>query len=217
MIKKIKASRSEKIIFSFVIILATITFGSYFLIKNKCLFIKNYDPRKITFQDPDNIAILNVSCGNVIIELYPNLAPNSVYRFKKLINSGEYNNVAFHRVIKNMLVQAGDLEYGKKDNLNYSKIGTGKSGYGTINSELDYPFDFKKGSVGLARTNKKNTEDSQFFILLKDVPLFEGEYSPVGKVLYGLEVLEKIKFNDKSEYVLRPDFINEFYILSEKN
>ena len=217
MIKKIKASRSEKIIFSFVIILAIITFGSYFLIKNKCLFIKNYDPRKITFQDPDNIAILNVSCGNVIIELYPNLAPNSVYRFKKLINSGEYNNVAFHRVIKNMLVQAGDLEYGKKDNLNYSKIGTGKSGYGTINSELDYPFDFKKGSVGLARTNKKNTEDSQFFILLKDVPLFKGEYSPVGKVLYGLEVLEKIKFNDKSEYVLRPDFINEFYILSEKN
>ena len=217
MIKKIKASRSEKIIFSFVIILAIITFGSYFLIKNKCLFIKNYDPRKITFQDPDNIVILNVSCGNVIIELYPNLAPNSVYRFKKLINSGEYNNVAFHRVIKNMLVQAGDLEYGKKDNLNYSKIGTGKSGYGTINSELDYPFDFKKGSVGLARTNKKNTEDSQFFILLKDVPLFEGEYSPVGKVLYGLEVLEKIKFNHKSEYVLRPDFINEFYILSEKN
>ena len=217
MIKKIKASRSEKIIFSFVIILAIITFGSYFLIKNKCLFIKNYDPRKITFQDPDNIAILNVSCGNVIIELYPNLAPNSVYRFKKLINSGEYNNVAFHRVIKNMLVQAGDLEYGKKDNLNYSKIGTGKSGYGTINSELNYPFDFKKGSVGFARTNKKNTEDSQFFILLKDVPLFEGEYSPVGKVLYGLEVLEKIKFNDKSEYVLRPDFINEFYILSEKN
>ena len=217
MIKKIKASRSEKIIFSFVIILAIITFSSYFLIKNKCLLIKNYDPRKITFQDPDNIAILNVSCGNVIIELYPNLAPNSVYRFKKLINSGEYNNVAFHRVIKNMLVQAGDLEYGKKDNLNYSKIGTGKSGYGTINSELDYPFDFKKGSVGLARTNKKNTEDSQFFILLKDVPLFEGEYSPVGKVLYGLEVLEKIKFNDKSEYVLRPDFINEFYILSEKN
>ena len=217
MIKKIKASRSEKIIFSFVIILAIITFGSYFLIKNKCLFIKNYDPQKITFQDPNNIAILNVSCGNVIIELYPNLAPNSVYRFKKLINSGEYNNVAFHRVIKNMLVQAGDLEYGKKNNLNYSKIGTGKSGYGTINSELDYPFDFKKGSVGLARTNKKNTEDSQFFILLKDVPLFEGEYSPVGKVLYGLEVLEKIKFNDKSEYVLRPDFINEFYILSEKN
>ena len=102
-------------------------------------------------------------------------------------------------------------------NLNYSKIGTGKSGYGTINSELDYPFDFKKGSVGLARTNKKNTEDSQFFILLKDAPLFEGEYSPVGKVKYGLDVLTKIKYDDKTEYILRPDFIETFRMLRSIN
>ena len=130
-----------------------------------------------------------------------------------LIRSGEYNNVAFHRVIKNILVQAGDLEFGKKNNLNYTYIGTGKSGYGTINSELDKNFDFKKGSVALARNYKKNTEDSQFFILLEDAPLFEGEYSPVGKVIYGLEVLQKIKYNDKVEYVLRPDFINTFKML----
>ena len=62
-------------------------------------------------------------------------------------------------------------------------------------------------------TEKKNTEDSQFFILLEDAPLFEGEYSPVGKVIYGLEVLQKIKYNDKVEYVLRPDFINTFKML----
>ena len=74
-------------------------------------------------------------------------------------------------------------------------------------------FDFKKGSVALARNYKKNTEDSQFFILLEDAPLFEGEYSPVGKVIYGLEVLQKIKYNDKVEYVLRPDFINTFKML----
>ena len=60
---------------------------------------------------------------------------------------------------------------------------------------------------------KKNTEDSQFFILLEDAPLFEGEYSPVGKVIYGLEVLQKVKYNDKVEYVLRPDFINTFEML----
>ena len=60
---------------------------------------------------------------------------------------------------------------------------------------------------------KKNTEDSQFFILLADAPLFEGEYSPVGKVIYGLEVLQKVKYNDKVEYVLRPDFINTFKML----
>jgi len=65
----------------------------------------------------------------------------------------------------------------------------------------------------LARTDKKNTEDSQFFILLKDAPLFEGEYSPVGKVIYGLEILKKIKYDNKVEYVLRPDFINTFEML----
>ena len=65
----------------------------------------------------------------------------------------------------------------------------------------------------MARKDKKNTEDSQFFILLQDAPLYEGEYTPVGKVIYGLEVLKKIKHGDKTEYVLRPDFINDFRML----
>ena len=213
MIKKIKQTKLEKTLIVFVIILGIVTFGSLVVIKNKCLFVKKYNPEKLKFKNSENIAILNAPCGNVIIELYPSVAPNSVERFKMLIRSGEYNNVAFHRVIKNILVQAGDLEFGKKNNLNYTYIGTGKSGYGTINSELDKNFDFKKGSVALARNYKKNTEDSQFFILLEDAPLFEGEYSPVGKVIYGLEVLQKIKYNDKVEYVLRPDFINTFKML----
>ena len=84
---------------------------------------------------------------------------------------------------------------------------------GTINSELETPFDFKKGSVGLARTQKYNTEDSQFFIILKDEPLYETEYTPIGKVIFGLEALEKIKYLDKSQYVLRPDFINSLRML----
>ena len=213
MIKKIKQTRLEKILLIFIIILSIITFGSLITMKNKCLFVKKYNPEKLQFKNSENIAILNAPCGNVIIELYPNISPNSVKRFKMLINLGKYNNVAFHRVIKNVLVQAGDLEFGKKNNLNYTFIGTGNSGYGTINSELDNSFDFKKGSVALSRTETKNTEDSQFFILLEDAPLFEGEYSPVGKVIYGLEILKKIKYNDKVEYVLRPDFINTFKML----
>ena len=127
-----------------------------------------------------------------------------------LIDKGEYNNVAFHRVLKNVLVQAGDLEFGKKNNLNYAYIGTGKSGYGLIKSELENEFIFKKGTVAFARTEEKNTEDSQFFILLKDAPLYKGEYTPIGKVIYGIEVLAEIKYYEKSEYVLRPDFINTF-------
>tara|TARA_Y100000590_G_scaffold443071_1_gene572037 strand:+ start:725 stop:1372 length:648 start_codon:yes stop_codon:yes gene_type:complete len=213
MIKKIKASKSEKIIFIFLIILALFSFGSFFLIKDKCLFVKDYDPYTIKFDKPKNIAILNVPCGNVIIELYPEISPNGVKRFITLVKSKSYDDVAFHRVIKDKLVQAGDLEFGKKGNIDYGKIGTGKSGLGTINSEVDNPFNFEKGSVALARTQKYNTEDSQFFIVLRDEPLYETEYTPIGKVIYGLNALEKIKYLDKSQYVLRPDYINTIRML----
>ena len=214
MIKKIKTSKSEKIIFIFLILLAITTFGTFFIIKNQCLFIKNHNPENINFKDPNNIAILNAPCGNVIIELYPEISPNGVERFRTLIESNSYNDIAFHRVIKNKLIQAGDLEFGKKDKLDYGKIGTGKSGLGTIKSEIDNKFNYVKGSVGLARTFKNDTEDSQFFIILQDEPLYEGEFTPVGKVLYGLEVLNKIKHQRHSEYILRPDFINTFRMLN---
>ena len=214
MIKKIKASTSEKFIFVFLILLGIITFCTYSIVKNKCLFVKNINPKDIIFKKPNNIAILNAPCGNVIIELYPNISPNAVQRFVTLIKSNAYENIAFHRVIENKLVQAGDLEFGKKGNLDYGKIGTGKSGLGTIKSEIDNNFNYTKGSVGLVRTFKNNTEDSQFFITLQDEPLFEGEYTPVGKVLYGLEVLKKIKYEKHSEYILRPDFINSFKMLN---
>ena len=208
MIEKIKASTSEKIIFIFVLILGLFSITSFLLLKDKCLFVKDYDPKKIDFKDPNNIAVLNVGCGNVIIELYPEISPIGVERFKTLVRSKSYDGVAFHRVIKNKLVQAGDLEFGKKGNIDYGKIGTGKSGLGTIKSEIDKEFNYLKGSVGLARTQKYDTEDSQFFIILQDEPLYEGEFTPIGKVIYGIKVLEKIKYLDKSEYVLRPDFIN---------
>ena len=214
MIKKIKASTSEKLIFIFILILGLFTLTSFLLLKNKCLFVKNYDPEKINFKNPANVAILNVGCGNVIIELYPDVSPNGVERFKTLIKSKAYDDVAFHRVIKDKLVQAGDLEFGKKGNIDYGKIGTGKSGLGTIKSEVDKEFNYVRGSVGLARSLKYNTEDSQFFIILQDEPLYEGEYTPIGKVIYGIEVLEKIKYLDKSEYVLRPDFINSLRLFN---
>jgi peptidyl-prolyl cis-trans isomerase A (cyclophilin A)/peptidyl-prolyl cis-trans isomerase B (cyclophilin B) len=158
--------------------------------------------------------ILNAECGNVIIELYPSISPKAVKRFKKLIKLGAYNDAAFHRVIENKLIQAGDLEFGMRENLDYGRVGSGKSGLGTIKSELDGKFKYNRGSVGLARTFELNTEDSQFFIILQDEPLFEGEYTPIGKVLYGLEVLKTIKFIPKFPIVPRPDFINSFKMLN---
>ena len=213
MIEKIKISISERIILIFLILLAIFSLTFFIVIKNKCLFVKNYNPKDIQFVNPQNIAVLNADCGNVIIKLYPNVSPNSVKRFKTLIRSGAYDDVAFHRVIENRLIQAGDLEFGKRENLDYGKVGTGRSGLGVIKSETNEDFKYKRGSVGLARTFQMNTEDSQFFIILKDEPLFEGEYTPIGRVLYGIEVLEKIKFIRKMHIVPRPDFINSFKML----
>ena len=85
MIKKIKVTFSEKLLFTFLIILCLVFFSTYFLLKDKCLFVNKVNPDKLIFKDPKNIAIMNIECGNVIIELYPQLSPNAVKRFKHLI------------------------------------------------------------------------------------------------------------------------------------
>jgi len=212
--KKLKASFSEKILFIFLISLGIFSFSFFFIVKNKCFFVENIDPNKIQFSNPQNIAVMNVECGNVIIELLPDLSPNAVKRFKYLVKKGSYNHSAFYRVVKDTFIQAGDLEYGNIDNINYYKVGSGKSGLGTIKSELSKNFLFEEGSVAFAREDEFNTEDSEFFITLKKIPLYIGEYTPVGKVIYGLDALKKIKTGTKVEYVLRPDFINYIKLLN---
>ena len=217
MLKKIKQTKSEKLLLIFLILLAIFSLISFTLIKNKCLFVEKVNLTKLNFNNPENIVILNVPCGNVVIELFPNISPNSVERFKKLVKKKEYDNVAFHRVVENFLVQAGDLEFGRKDNINYTYIGSGRSKYDLIKPETDKPFEFKRGTVAFAKSKSGNAEDSEFFILLADAFLFEGEYTPLGRVVNGISALEKIKFNDQSEYVLRPDFINSLKMFSDIN
>ena len=164
MLKKIKQTKSEKLLLIFLILLAIFSLISFTLIKNK-----------------------------------------------------EYDNVAFHRVVKNFLVQAGDLEFGRKENINYTYIGSGRSKYDLIKPETDKPFEFKRGTVAFAKSKNGDAEDSEFLILLADAFLFEGEYTPLGRVINGISALEKIKFNDQSEYVLRPDFINSLKMFSDIN
>ena len=217
MLKKIKQTKSEKLLLIFLILLAVFSLISFTLIKNKCLFVEEVNLTKLNFNNPENIVILNVSCGNVVIELLPSISPNSVDRFKKLVKNKEYDNVAFHRVIENFLVQAGDLEFGRKDNINYTYIGSGRSKYDLIKPEINKPFEFKRGTIAFAKSKSGDAEDSEFLILLADAFLFEGEYTPLGRVISGISALEKIKFNDQSEYVLRPDFINSLKMLSDIN
>ena len=217
MLKKIKQTKSEKLLLIFLILLAIFSLISFTLIKNKCLFVEKVNLTKLNFNNPENIVILNVSCGNVVIELFPSISPNSVERFKKLVKNKEYDNVAFHRVVENFLVQAGDLEFGRKENINYTYIGSGRSKYDLIKPETDKPFEFKRGTVAFAKSKNGDAEDSEFLILLADAFLFEGEYTPLGRVVNGISALEKIKFNDQSEYVLRPDFINSLKMFSDIN
>ena len=217
MLKKIKQTKSEKLLLIFLILLAIFSLISFTLIKNKCLFVEKVNLTKLNFNKPENIVILNVPCGNVVIELYPSISPNSVERFKNLVKNKEYDDVAFHRVVKNFLVQAGDLEFGRKENLNYTYIGSGRSKYDLIKPETDKPFEFKRGTVAFAKSKNGDAEDSEFLILLADAFLFEGEYTPLGRVVNGISALEKIKFNNQSEYVLRPDFINSLKMFSDIN
>ncbi len=214
MIKTIKASKSEKILFIFLIGLSIFAFTSFFLLKNKCLFVEKNNLNKINFNEPNNIAVMNVECGNVIIELYPDVSPKAVERFKLLIKQKMYDGSAFYKVSENTFVQAGDIQYGNVNNLDYSKIGSGKSGLGLLKSELNNDFKFTEGSVGFARTTEFDTEDSEFFITLKEIPIYQGEYTPIGKVVYGLDILTKIKTGNKAIYVLRPDYIKSFRMLN---
>ena len=214
MIKTIKASKSEKILFIFLICLSIFAFTSFFLLKNKCLFVEKNNLSKLNFNNPDNIVVMNVECGNVIIELYPDISPKAVERFKILIEQKMYDGSAFYKVSENTFVQAGDIEYGNINNLDYSKIGSGNSGLGLLKSELNNDFKFTEGSVGFARTTEFDTEDSEFFITLKEIPIYQGEYTPIGKVVYGLDILTKIKTGNKAIYVLRPDYIKTFRLLN---
>ncbi len=214
MIKAIKASKSEKILFIFLICLSIFTFSSFFLLKNKCLFIEKNNLTNLNFNEPNNIAVMNVECGNIIIELYPDISPKAVERFKILIEKKMYDGSAFYKVSENTFVQAGDIEYGNINNLDYSKIGSGNSGLGLLKSELNNDFKFTEGSVGFARTTEFDTEDSEFFITLKEIPIYQGEYTPIGKVVYGLDILTKIKTGNKAIYVLRPDYIKTFRLLN---
>jgi len=207
MIKKINASKSEKILLFFLVSLAIFSFSFFFLIKNKCLFIDSINLEKENFEKRENIVLMEVECGLVVIELYPKISPQAVERFKFLVSKGLYDNSAFYKVIEDTLVQAGDLEYGNINNINYFKVGSGSSGLGNLKSEIDENFNFTEGSVAMARGDNFNSEDSEFFIILKDIPIYKGEYTPLGKVILGLDSLKKIKTGNKSNYVLRPDFI----------
>jgi len=204
-IKKIKISLSEKLLTIFIIILICAVCFFYYIVKDKCFFANDLNTNNL----PENkiIAIIEIECGKIAIQIDEELSPKNTERFKYLIENKKYVNSVFYRVKKNKFVEAGDLIYGMQDSIDYLRIGTGGSSMSNLNSELNNKFNFTKGTVGMVRRGKFDTENSQFFILLEDMPSFNFQYTPIGTIISGLELLKSIKQGDKSEYVLRPDII----------
>jgi len=150
-----------------------------------------------TSVNQNNLMKLELKTGMVIIELYPNKAPNHVKRIQELANEGFYDGLAFHRVIDGFMAQTGDP---KGD-------GTGGSTKNDLEAEFN-DINHAKGVISMARSSMLNSANSQFFIMLADNPHLDGQYSAFGKVKQGMEFVEKIaKGDEPNGKVANPDKI----------
>ena len=157
----------------------------------------------------ENIMILKLKDGNVVIELFNDTAPNHVKRFKQLANEKKYDGVVFHRVIDGFMAQTGDVEYGNSTNAKFdlNKAGTGSSDLPDLKSEFsDLPHE--KGTLSMARSSSPNSANSQFFICFESAPHLDRQYTVFGKVVSGMEFVDSIKRGEGSNgSVSDPDII----------
>jgi len=156
----------------------------------------------------ENIMILKLKDGDVRIEMFPDVAPNHVNRIKELANSGKYDNVVFHRVIDGFMAQTGDVQFGNSSNDNFDlrRAGTGNSDLPDLKEEFNnLPHD--RGTLSMARTSDPNSANSQFFICFVPVPQLDRQYTVFGKVIEGMEFVDKIK---RGEPASDPDKIISF-------
>ena len=157
----------------------------------------------------ENIMILKLKDGNVIIELFSDIAPNHVDRFKKLAKEKKYDGVVFHRVIEGFMAQTGDVEFGNSttDNFDLSRAGTGGSDLPNLKAEFSN-LAHEKGILSMARSADPNSANSQFFICFADAPHLDRNYTAFGKVIEGMEFVDKIKRgSDPNGSVIDPDRI----------
>jgi cyclophilin family peptidyl-prolyl cis-trans isomerase len=150
--------------------------------------------------DPDNTMIVTLKDGDVTIALRPDLAPKHVAQIKKLVREGEYDNVAFHRVIDGFMAQTGDVKYGDmKKGFDANLVGTGGSELPDVPAEFTTKEHFVRGVVGMARSSDPNSANSQFFIMFGKAPSLDGQYTIVGKVESGMDHVDAIKRGDEAQ------------------
>ena len=157
----------------------------------------------------EDIMILKLKDGDVVIELFNDIAPNHVQRFKKLSAEKKYDGVVFHRVIDGFMAQTGDVEFGNSalDSFDLQRAGTGGSEYPDLKSEFsDIPHE--RGTLSMARSGDPNSANSQFFICFKAVSHLDRQYTVFGKVIQGMEFVDLIKKGEGSNgQVSKPDKI----------
>ena len=129
--------------------------------------------------------------GTIVIDLFDDVAPNHVAQIVKLAEEGAYDGVVFHRVIDGFMAQTGDVENGKQGG-DLSLAGTGGSELPDLAAEFS-DRSFTRGVVGMARSASPDSANSQFFIMFADAPHLDGQYTVVGEVTEGLDVLDAIK------------------------
>ena len=145
---------------------------------------------------PDDTMIITLKDGDVTIALRPDIAPKHVEQIKKLVREGAYDNVAFHRVIDGFMAQTGDVQYGDmKDGYNPAMAGTGSSQLPDLPAEFSQEA-YKRGIVGMARSSDPDFANSQFFIMFAPNPGLDGQYTVVGEVESGMELVDKVKKGD---------------------
>ena len=142
----------------------------------------------------ENTMILKLKNGEVVIELFNDVAPNHVERFKKLALEKKYDGVVFHRVIDGFMAQTGDVQFGNSnsENFNLKRAGTGGSEYPNLKAEFsDIPH--VRGTLSMARSNDPNSANSQFFICFNAASHLDRHYTVFGKVVQGMEFVDLIK------------------------
>ncbi|KQZ13576.1 peptidylprolyl isomerase [Mesorhizobium sp. BE184] len=168
--------------------------------------------------EPDNTMVITLKDGDVTVALRPDLAPKHVEQIKKLVREGAYNNVAFHRVIDGFMAQTGDVRYGDmKDGYSADAVGTGGSDLPDLPAEFSKEH-FVRGVLGMARSQDPNSANSQFFIMFDTADSLDGQYTIIGEVESGMDLVDKIKKGDSAQngVVSDPDRMIKVRIASDK-
>jgi peptidylprolyl isomerase len=156
----------------------------------------------MAYKDPENTLVIETTKGNVVIEMRPDLAPNHVAHIKKLAREGLYDGVVFHRVIDGFMAQTGDVKFGNPGKAgDTSRAGMGGSDYPDLKAEFNAE-PHTRGVASMARSQNPNSANSQFFIVFDDARFLDRQYTVWGKVIEGMENVDKIK---RGEPVRDPD------------